>query len=42
MGHASEVLKGQCGDLLLKIKINEHDMFKREGDNVVSCVALSL
>jgi DnaJ-class molecular chaperone len=42
MGHASDVFACQGGDLLLNVKIKDHEFFQREGSDVVSEVPLSL
>ena len=42
MGHASDILTSLPGDLLLTIRVKEHDFFKREGMDVRSEVELNL
>jgi len=41
-GHASDVYQGAAGDLLLNIKVKEHNIFKRENQNIIIEVPLTL
>ena len=42
LGHASDIFAGVSGDLLLTVKVKPHELFQREGLNIVSEVPLSL
>lgn len=42
LGHSSEVYKGFSGDLLLEIKVKDHDEFVREGNDIITGADLTL
>ena len=42
LGHASDVIQGVSGDLLLTVKVKQHPVFKQESRNIISEVHVSL
>ncbi len=42
MGHAADVFSSQSGDLLLTVKIKDHEFFTRNENNIHSEVPLTL
>lgn len=42
LGHASDCYSSAAGDLLLNIKVEDHESFKRDGDNIISELPITI
>lgn len=42
LGHASDVFQSLAGDLLLNVKVKQHQIFHKEGLNITSEIPISI
>ena len=42
LGHASDCFSSAPGDLLLNIKVEEHETFKRDGENILAELPITI